>query len=110
MSIRMLGAFLTGVCTTALAWAVWGRLAPKKRHWQLPQQKLIELGLTRGDFEVIRATYERSNARIWEVLMPVCIRALGAEAEAARAMGMRNCWHSMRLPGRSMVIHLMPNF
>lgn len=60
--------------------------------WQLRQQELIELGLTRADFESVHATYQRSNARIWEALRPACVRALGSE-EAAQAMGMRNCWH-----------------
>ena len=52
-------------------------LLPPGSPWTPSESALNELGLSPGDGEVIAEAHRRSNARIWDVVRPLCEGVLG---------------------------------
>lgn len=58
--------------------------------WQTSQPQLDKLGLSPEDGEVIGEAHRRSNARVWETVRPLCVKASGDAAVADR-LGADGC-------------------
>jgi hypothetical protein len=58
--------------------------------WQTSQPELDKLGLSSDDGQVIREAHRRSNARVWETVRPLCLKATGDAAVTDR-LGADGC-------------------
>jgi hypothetical protein len=70
---------------------------PPESLGKLAQPELDELGLSPGDREILTAAHRRSNARIWGVVRPHCLKIVG-DGNVER-LGTRGCLNLMRREG-----------
>jgi hypothetical protein len=65
-------------------------LSSNGSDWQTSPAQLNELGLSPDDGEALKVAHQRSNARLWQVVRPLCVQAVGDAAVADR-LGGENC-------------------
>jgi FecR-like protein len=58
--------------------------------WKISREALDDLGLAPDDAAPLEAAYARSRERLWEVLRPLCVEALGSE-KAPEILGRTGC-------------------
>lgn len=61
--------------------------------WTFSPDKLNKLGLSPDDGKALYDAYKRSRERIWSVVKPLCIQALGASPEIVDKIGPDQCIH-----------------
>jgi hypothetical protein len=76
-------------------------LMPGGESWKgWPPSELDKLGLSAEDGQTIADAYRRSNERIWAVLRPLCLEAVGSE-EVLNALGGPGCVQAINKKARS---------
>ncbi|MEO8182589.1 MAG: hypothetical protein ABI895_27470 [Deltaproteobacteria bacterium] len=76
-------------------------LMPGGGYWKgPPAPQLDELGLSAEDGQAIGDAYRRSNERIWAVVRPLCLEAVGSE-EVLNALGGAGCVQAINKKARS---------
>jgi hypothetical protein len=55
-------------------------LSPKGHTWSPDERALSRLALSPEDGQLLAEAYRRSNDRLWAILRPLCIKAVGSEA------------------------------
>jgi hypothetical protein len=55
-------------------------LSPKGQTWSPDERALSRLSLSPEDGQLLAQAYRRSNDRLWAILRPLCINAVGSEA------------------------------
>lgn len=76
-------------------------LMPGGESWKgWPPSELDQLGLNPEDGQIIADAHRRSNERIWAVLRPLCLDAVGSE-EVSSALGGLGCLQAINKKARS---------
>jgi hypothetical protein len=76
-------------------------LMPGGESWKgWPPSELDKLGLSAEDGQTIADAYRRSNERIWAVVRPLCLEAVGSE-EVLNALGGPGCVQAINTKARS---------
>jgi hypothetical protein len=76
-------------------------LMPGGESWKgWPPSELDELGLSPEDGQTILDAHRRSNERIWAVVRPLCLEAVGSE-EVVNALGGLGCVQAIGKKARS---------
>jgi hypothetical protein len=81
----------------------WKRLAAERKvkyrvpcmlpvggAFKLPDAELDDLGLTPEDGDALPEAYRRSNVRVWTVVQPLCLEAVGLP-DVVEMLGLSNC-------------------
>lgn len=60
--------------------------------WSPAPEWLTKLGLSPDDAPAVKAAFTHSNERLWKVIRPLCVAALGSD-QAVDQIGMNTCTH-----------------
>ncbi len=65
----------------------------KPDKWNTPVDKLTSLGLSPEDGATLKGAYGRSYDRVWGMVRPLCLQALGTSEAIVDKIGVNQCIH-----------------